>query len=361
MENATSRSSARAGLARVDRARRDGDPVRQIRDDARGHERACGVQHYGVPFRAAFAPEDPADRRSVLGRDAAAQLGRVGTLDAEVARIERHLRDLAVCDLDDEIRAGGRQLVDPAGAVDDERAARAEPRERFCVRAREVGRVHAEHAVARSGRVRERPEDVEYRAGSQLLSHRRGVPHRGVVGTREHEAEAVLVDRGGDPLGRQLEREPELLEHVRRTAGRARGAIAVLRHCRARRRRDDRRRGRDVERVCAVAARPDDVHDGRASGRDGEDVLAHRLGEARDLLDRLALRAQPDEQPADLGGVASPRMTAPITSRASSRERSRPSAIAEIAATITRESSPPSRAPSGVSTLSGWNWTPSTG
>ena len=44
----------------------------------------------------------------------------------------------------------------------------------------------------------------------------------------------------------------------------------------------------------------DDVDDGRALRRHGNDVLAHRLGEAGDLVRRLALRAQRDEEPGDL-------------------------------------------------------------
>ena len=50
----------------------------------------------------------------------------------------------------------------------------------------------------------------------------------------------------------------------------------------------------------AVAARADDVDDREALRRDGDDVLAHRLGEARDLVGRLALGAQRDEEAGDL-------------------------------------------------------------
>jgi hypothetical protein len=41
------------------------------------------------------------------------------------------------------------------------------------------------------------------------------VPHRRVVGGREHEPEAQLVDRARDLPRLQLEPEAERLEHVR--------------------------------------------------------------------------------------------------------------------------------------------------
>ena len=70
-------------------------------------------------------------------------------------------------------------------------------------------------------------------------------------------------------------------------------------------------------------------------GVHGHDVLRHRLGEARDLVDGLALRAEATSRPPICAGVASPLITKPITSRASARERLRPSATAAIATAIT--------------------------
>jgi hypothetical protein len=104
--------------------------------------------------------------------------------------------------------------------VDDERAARTELREYLRDRPHERRRVDADHLSPRTGRVRQRPEHVEDRPRRELAAHRRRVPHRGVVRRREEEAEAELVDRALDPRGRQLELEPERLEHVGRPRGR---------------------------------------------------------------------------------------------------------------------------------------------
>ena len=121
---------------------------------------------------------------------------------------------IAVDDLAHEVRAGRRELVDPTRAVHDEGAARSETREHLGHRAHERRRVDADHLCARSGRVRQRAEDVEDRARRELAAHRRSVAHGGVVGRREEEAEAELVDRALDPRGRKLELEAERLEDV---------------------------------------------------------------------------------------------------------------------------------------------------
>jgi hypothetical protein len=76
----------------------------------------------------------------------------------------------------------------------------------------------------------------------------------------------------------------------------------VLRHRRTRRSGHQRGRGRDVERAGAVAAGTRRVHEVVAPRAHGDDVLAHRLGTARDLRDGLALRPQGDEEAGDLGG-----------------------------------------------------------
>ena len=154
----------------------------------------------------------------------------------------------------------------------------------------ELGRVDADHLRPRAGRVRERAEHVEHGTRRELAPDRCRVAHRRVVGGREHEAEAELVDRARDPLGRLLEREAERLEHVGGAGGRRHGAVAVLRDPRAGRRRHDRRRRRDVERVRAVAARPGRVDEVVALRPHRQDVLAHRLRAAGDLVRRLALR-----------------------------------------------------------------------
>ena len=68
-------------------------------------------------------------RCGVLGGGSAAQVVRVAAWDAELLGVDLAASDVAVDDLAHEVRAGRRELVDPAGAVHDVGAPGAEPRE----------------------------------------------------------------------------------------------------------------------------------------------------------------------------------------------------------------------------------------
>ena len=91
-------------------------------------DRARGVQEHGV------APSVRARRRAHLGGvlrgRPSAEVGRVAARDAEVERVDLASPHPARGDLADEVRPGGRELVDTGGAVHDERAVGAEPGER---------------------------------------------------------------------------------------------------------------------------------------------------------------------------------------------------------------------------------------
>ena len=100
--------------------------------------------------------------------------------------------------------------------------------------------------------------------------------------------------------GGVLEAEAERLHDVRRARRGRDRAIAVLGHGRARARGDERGCGRDVQRACSVAAGAGGVDEVGPRRPHRQDVVAHRLGAAGDLGDRLALRAQSDEKAADL-------------------------------------------------------------
>src|SRR5438105_10525112 len=176
------------------------------REPASG-DRARRVQEDRAPPPAVRAGEDVADRRRVLLRGAAAQVFARATGDAEVERVDRSLPDAAAYDLAHEVRADGRELVDPARAVDDEGPARAEAREHLGDRAHEAGLVDADDLGAGAGRVRQRPEDVEDGASGELPPDRGRMAHGRMMGGREEEPEAELVDREGDSLGRELELE----------------------------------------------------------------------------------------------------------------------------------------------------------
>ncbi len=125
--------------------------------------------------------------------------------------------------------------------------------------------------------------------------------HRGMEHRREAEADPGLRDAVGDTLGPQVDLDAESFEDVRRPTTRRRGSVPVLRYLRARPRAHERGRGRDVEGPAAVAAGPAGVeqiplylHTLR--------VGPHRSHEPRDLVGRLTLGAQGNDEPGYLRG-----------------------------------------------------------
>ena len=85
-----------------------------------------------------------------------------------------------------------------------------------------------------------------------------GVAHGRVIGGREEEDDAHLVQTGHGLLRRGLQRRAQRFEHVGAACTPV-GAIAVLGDLLARARDHEGGDGADVELVGAVAARADDV------------------------------------------------------------------------------------------------------
>ena len=186
-----------------------------------------------------------------------------------------------------------------------------------------------------------------------------------MVGAGEHEPEAELVDRLRDAFRRLLDDDPERLEDVGGAARRGRSSVAVFGNSSSRRGGNESCRRRDVEGARSVTTGADHIDDGRALGMHRHHVLPHRLGAAGDLVGGLALRAERHEHRRDLG-----RCRLAVHDLAHHGVRLLPGEVAAVDQRLERLADrhrPPSRklrpraGPSGVSTDSGWNWTPSTG
>ena len=328
-------------------------------------QRGAGVQDHGVSPRPGLAVEHGADDRGVGGGVAAAQVVRRSRPGAELARVDRGHADLPAPHLGHQVLAGRRQLVQAAGAVGDQRVLGAERGQHLRDRLHQLRRIHAHHLPLRAGRVRQRPQHVEHGAHAQLAPDRPGVAHGRVVGLREHEAESDLVDAVGHVGRRQVDAHAQRLQHVGRPAARRHRPVAVLGDIRAARGRDQRRRRRDVERVGAVAAGAGRVDQRLVLRPRRRHVGAHRAGAAGDLAHRLALHAQPDQESGDLGGrglavhhLHHGRVRL-LGQQVAALHQRRYGDVDHPAAPICRKFSISVR-PCGVSTDSGWNWTPCT-
>ena len=194
-------------------------------------------------------------------------------------------------------RACGGQFVQTL-TVDGPGAPGAQTAQNLGQRLQQGGVVDAHHLMRRACRIAQRPQQVEHGAEADFAAHRPDVAHGPVVGRREQEGDARLVQRSRLLGGRGVQIDAERGQNVGRAGLGADGAVAVLGDLQACARQNERGRRGDVVGVLAVAAGAASVDHliERVLQRQGG--LAHGAGEGDDLVHRLA----PDAQGGDGGG-----------------------------------------------------------
>ncbi len=150
------------------------------------------------------------------------------------------------------------------------------------------------------GRVRQWAEQIEDRPHPHLAPRTDGMAHGAVVLRCEHETDTEFADAGRDLFGAEIETDTGRLEDVGAARGARDRAVAVLGDMGPGRRSDEGRRRRDVEAPGAVAAGTAGIDEMRHLDRHGRDEFTHDTRRGSDLLDRLSLHAQRDQQTADL-------------------------------------------------------------
>ena len=148
---------------------------------------------------------------------------------------------------------------------------------------------HAHYLPRRARGIDEGPEQIEDSPKAQRPAHGRGKTHRGVHFGREQKRNSVLLQTVLHHFGMDVEVEAERGENVARAAFARRRPVAVLRHGNARARNDERRSGRNVERIHSVAARAAGVYRRTRARVDECRLFAHRRSRADNFVDRLAL------------------------------------------------------------------------
>ena len=151
----------------------------------------------------------------------------------------------------------------------------------------------------RPGGVRERAQEVEDGRDPELPAHRPRVPHRGVERSGEHEPDPCIGQAPFDAGGIQVDPDAERLEEIGGSTVRGGGPVAVFGDRDAGARDDQGRDRRDVERAAPIPTRAARV-DHRLRCFHGGGELEHRAGETVDLIDGLALRAEGEQERADL-------------------------------------------------------------
>ena len=153
----------------------------------------------------------------------------------------------------------------------------------------------AQERPLRTGRVRERAQEVEDRPHTKRLANGNHVLVGRVMDRCMHVTEADRSDARADGLRAEPDLYPQRLEHVGGARFRGCGAVPVLGHPAASPRGDQSRGSGDVERR-GPAAGAGCVEKITVAHINALDEFAHGSGKADQLRDRLTLCAQPDEE-----------------------------------------------------------------
>ena len=192
-------------------------------------------------------------------------------------------------------------LIKPIRAVHDPDVVRAEILQHLCQWLHPLPREHTDHLARDASRVRQRPEQVEDRAGGEFDAGRADILHRRVVRRREHEADAGLAHTLPDLIRRDVDPDAERGQHVSGPRTRRQCPVTMLGDGHAAASNDERRAGRDVDRTGAIAAGSDHI-DGIGGRRDAQHLGAHGGDRAGDFFDGLATHPQRHQEAAHLRG-----------------------------------------------------------
>ncbi len=268
----------------------------------------CGIRQHDFPLRSGRSLQHlPDDACILFGRPAGQRLsGR--TPQPESFRCDRVATHHAVAQFADlSFRAQG-DFIQPVQPVHDEGAFHTQLAQCAGQQFRGVSLEHAHHLHVRSRGIRQRPEEIEYRAQPQFAPRTHRVPHGRVDCGRKQKPDAHLFDGRACSFGGLLDRHAERFEHIGGAALRTDRTVAVLGHRHTGAGHHERGGRRNVERSCRIPARATSVHQPLRRPSIGEDwqcMAAHRTRESHQLVHRFAFQPQGNEQAGDLrvGGV----------------------------------------------------------
>ena len=181
----------------------------------------------------------------------------------------------------------------------------AEVAQDLCHRLQPLRVKDPQHLPGGARRIGQGPQQIEQGAEAELRADGRDVPHGAMVGLGKEEADAGGLERPQLAFGMGLDIDPEGGEDIGGPRLRGQGAVAVLGHLQAPAGSHEGHRGRDVQGVEAVAARPADIEGGKGDFQpDGGGP--HGPGAGRDFPGGLAAHAQGGQGRTDLGRARFP-------------------------------------------------------
>jgi hypothetical protein len=195
--------------------------------------------------------------------------------------------------------AGGGQLIDAIGSVDDEGSLCSERGQRATHQKNATGREYADDLIARAGRVGQRANQIKNRTEAKRATQRPQSLHGRVIKRREEEDEAGLAKALDGQLRAERDGNAEGFEHVGSAAKRGDRAVAVLGDFGSGCRGHESRATGDVESERTSAAGADRIDQLVAlGGREGQrrDAAAHDIDKAGQLRRLFAAGCQNGQQ-----------------------------------------------------------------
>ncbi len=156
--------------------------------------------------------------------------------------------------------SGQADFIQTVMAMHDQDVAAAELPRRLGERRQPGFAVYPKHLMRGRRRVTEGTHEIEERADSQFLARADGMAHGAVVCRGKEKTDAHGLDTSSHLCRREIEAQPQGLEHVGATATPGYRTIPMLGHPRPGRRCHQGGRGRDVEGIAGITTGAAGIH-----------------------------------------------------------------------------------------------------
>lgn len=292
------------GEAGVDGLGGAGDAFLEVAGESGGDEDGGRVEQDDLAAGSGDAGEDVVEEGAVGGDVAAGELvecgaGEAGHFGGDAGGFELGLAGVVFEDAGDDGFAGGGELVDAVGAVNDEGAASAEGEQGAADEEDAAGGEDADDLDAGLSGVGERSDEIEDGAEAEGAAEGAEGFHGGVVEGREEEDESGFAEALDGELGGEVDGDAEGFEDVGSSAAGGDGAVAVLGDAGSGRSGDEGGSAGDVEGLGTAAAGSDAIDELAALGvgeGHGGGVAAHDVDKAGELGSLFAAGGEHGEQ-----------------------------------------------------------------
>ena len=176
-----------------------------------------------------------------------------------------------------------------------------ESAQRFRHQIHNLRRKHTDNLKLSSGRICQRPKNIEDGSNPDLLAHGPNMFHRGVKALSKKKTDADVGYRPPELFDRHVNVETQRFNDIRASAPAGHGSIAMLGDANTCTRSNERGRSRNVESAGAVTACPAGVENIQSvAGPEWLSLFTHHPGKGDKLFRSLTFHVQGNQESANL-------------------------------------------------------------